>query len=67
VAKATSVLKRLFTYEEASTYSGISIRRLRERVRENRIPFKREGTLILLELSDLDAYIDTLPNEQVAR
>lgn len=64
MAKTTSTLKRLFTYEEASTYTGISVRRLRERVAENRIPFKKEGTLVLLEVSDLDAYIDTLPSEK---
>jgi excisionase family DNA binding protein len=58
--------KRLYTYEQASTYSGISIRRLRERVAENRIPFKKEGTLVLLEVSDLDAYIDRLPTEKAA-
>jgi excisionase family DNA binding protein len=63
VAKATSVLKRMFTYEEAHTYTGISVRRLRERVAENRIPIAREGSLVLIELSDLDAYIDSLKAE----
>jgi hypothetical protein len=41
--------KRLFTYAEAAFYSAISVRRLRERVRENRIPFKKEGTAVLLD------------------
>jgi len=66
VAKTTNILKRTFTYEEAFIYSGISVRRLRERVAENRIPIKREGTLVLIEVSDLDAYIDTLKSENSA-
>lgn len=61
--KTTAVLKRLFTYTEASTYTGISERRLRERVAQNRIPFRKEGTKVLLEVSDLDAYVDSLPTE----
>jgi len=55
--------KRMYRYEEAAAYTGISIRRLRERVAENRIPFRKEGTLVLLEGKDLDAYLDALPTE----
>ena len=55
--------KRMYRYEEAAAYTGISIRRLRERVAENRIPFRKEGTLVLLEGTDLDAYLDSLPRE----
>lgn len=52
--------KRLFTREEAATYCGVNYYKIAKAVRENRIPARRDGRDILIERSDLDAYIDQM-------
>jgi len=56
--------KRTFSYEEAAHYTGLSERAVRRLTDTNVIPKKFAGTKVLIELVDLDKYLDALPNER---
>lgn len=50
--------KRLFTIDEAALYLGRSACALREMVWAGKIPVVRDGKRILLDIHDMDAWIE---------
>lgn len=54
--------KRTFTREEAATYTGLSIYKIKTAIRENRLPAYRETPTskdILVRREDLDDWINS--------
>nr|WP_278101121.1 helix-turn-helix domain-containing protein [Microbacterium proteolyticum] len=55
----TAPSKRMYTREEAAEYCGISYYKIANAVRNNTIPARKNGRDILIDVADLDAYIDS--------
>jgi excisionase family DNA binding protein len=55
-------VKRGYTREEAAIYLGISVWKVKDLVRDNRLPAKNDGRDVLIDVRDLDAYFDGLEN-----
>lgn len=53
--------KRAFTVPEAAAYIGRSPSFVRQLKRDNRLPAKRDGKMLIFFVEDLDAYLDALP------
>jgi excisionase family DNA binding protein len=56
--------KRGYTYEEAARYLGTSERTVKELAAMGAIPRKYIGNRVVLDVADLDAYFDSLPDER---
>ena len=50
--------KRLYSVDEAAVYLGRSVWGLREMVWAGKLPIIRDGRRILLDINDLDKWID---------
>jgi excisionase family DNA binding protein len=50
--------KRLYSLKEASIYLGRSVWALREMLWAGKIPFVRDGRRILLDINDMDKWIE---------
>lgn len=55
-----SVAKRAFTREEAAEYTGLSIYKIRNAIRDNRLSARRDGKDVLVLREDLDTFIDEM-------
>lgn len=53
-----TVPKRIYTVEEASHYLGRSVPAVRAMIREGKFPFIKDGRRVLLDVNDLDHWID---------
>ncbi len=51
--------KRLYAIKEAAQYMGRTERALREMIWAKKIPIIRDGKKILLDIKDMDAWIET--------
>lgn len=56
----TAEVKRAFTREEAATYTGLSIYKIKTAIRDNELPAKRRGKDVLVLREDLDSLIDAM-------
>ena len=54
--------KRGYTVQEAAVYIGRSVSYVRQLKRENRLPARRDGKLLMFLREDLDAFLDSLPD-----
>jgi excisionase family DNA binding protein len=54
-------MKRAYTVQEAADYLGLGISTVRQLIRDNTLPAKKQGTKTLLDVNALDAYFDALP------
>jgi len=52
------VPKRLYSVTEAAEYMGLTMWGLRHMIEVGRLPVVRNGRRILLDIRDMDAYID---------
>jgi excisionase family DNA binding protein len=52
------VRKRLYSIKEASEYLGRSIWAVREMLWAGKIPYVKDGRRILLDINDMDNWID---------
>lgn len=52
------VSKRLFTKADAAVYLGTTVRGITYMIEEGRIPIVRNGRRVLLDVRDLEAYVD---------
>jgi excisionase family DNA binding protein len=59
-------MKRLLSVEEASEYTGFSVRYLRRLIFERRVPFHKDRHRVWLSPQDLDAYVSNLRVEAKA-
>ena len=50
--------KRLYTVPEAACYLGRTVDGLREMLYAGKLPFIKDGRRVLLDVNDMDAYID---------
>ncbi len=50
--------KRLFDLKEAAQYLGRTVGALREMLYAGKMPFVRDGRRILIDVHDMDAWID---------
>lgn len=55
--------KRLFNLDEAAFYLGRSVCALREMVWAGKIPCVRDGRRVLLDIQDMDAWIERSKTE----
>jgi excisionase family DNA binding protein len=53
-----TIPKRLYSLKEASTYLGRSVWALREMLWAGKMPYVRDGRRILLDIEDMDAWIE---------
>lgn len=51
--------KRLYNRDEAATYTGLGIDKIKKAIRTNSLPARQNGRDYLIEKSDLDAWIKT--------
>ena len=51
--------KRLYSIEDASVYLGRSVWAVREMIWAGKIPHIRDGRRTLLDIKDMDAWIDS--------
>lgn len=54
-------VKRGYTVKEAAEYLGCGVSTVRQLIRDNTLPAKKQGTKTLLDVRHLDAYFDALP------
>jgi len=50
--------KRLFDIKEAAQYLGRTVGALREMLYDGKMPFVRDGRRILIDINDMDVWID---------
>jgi len=50
--------KRLFDVKEAAEYLGRTVGALREMLYAGKMPFVRDGRRILIDINDMDSWID---------
>jgi excisionase family DNA binding protein len=50
--------KRLYSMQEAACYLGRTVDALREMIWAGKLPFFRDGKRILLDVKDMDEFID---------
>jgi excisionase family DNA binding protein len=50
--------KRLFDIKEAAMYLGRTVGALREMLYAGKMPFVRDGRRILIDINDMDVWID---------
>jgi len=58
MAKDGAIQKRLYSIKEASIYLGRSVWAVREMLWAGKIPFIRDGKRILLDIRDMDEWIE---------
>jgi excisionase family DNA binding protein len=58
VALSNNIPKRLYSIKEASVYLGRSVWAVREMLWAGKLPFIRDGKRILLDVRDIDEWID---------
>jgi excisionase family DNA binding protein len=55
---SNNVQKRLYSIKDASVYLGRSVWAVREMLWAGKIPFVRDGKRILLDIRDMDEWIE---------
>lgn len=53
-------MKRGYTREEAASYCGVSVYKIRDAIRDNHLPAKRHGKDVIVLREDLDAFLDQM-------
>jgi len=54
----TTLIKRLYSINDAAVYLGRSVWAVREMLWAGKIPFVKDGKRILIDIRDMDAWID---------
>lgn len=57
--RVDSVPKRLFSKADAAVYLGTTVRGITYMIEEGRIPIVRNGRRVLLDVRDLEAYVES--------
>jgi len=65
--KGRDVHKRLFTLNEAGVYIGLSHWRVRAIIYSGQLAYVRLGRRILIDVKDLDAFIDSKKQRECVR
>jgi len=55
---SSTVLKRLYSVQEASLYLGRTVCALREMVWAGKLPYIRDGRRILLDIHDMNLWVE---------
>ncbi len=58
--------KRLFDIKEAAEYLGRTVGALREMLYAGKMPFVRDGRRILIDIHDMDAWIDRSKTQRLS-
>ena len=56
--------KRGYSPDQAAAYLGIAESKVKAHIRAAKLPARYDGKDIILEQTDLDAYLDSLPTER---
>lgn len=54
-------VKRAYTVQEAAEYLAVSVSTVRQLIRDDRLPARKSGAKVLLDVRDLDAFFESLP------